>query len=72
MTGMQTIQTIPGYQLQSVLHDSARTLVFRGVEDGSGKGVIIKMPRGERPPLGEVARLRHEFALLRDLGEVGG
>jgi predicted ATPase/serine phosphatase RsbU (regulator of sigma subunit) len=63
---------IPGYQIQGLLHDSPRTLVYQAISQQTQQPVILKIPRAERPPLQELARLRHEFSLLSDLASTPG
>ena len=54
-----------GYTATSPLHEGRRIRVLRGIRDADGLPVIIKALRRRHPPLRDIAKLRHEFELLR-------
>ncbi|MGB1274793.1 MAG: serine/threonine protein kinase, partial [Nannocystaceae bacterium] len=58
-------QSFPGFRLLSLLHSGRRVQVFRAVDRNTDSRVILKALRSEHPPLRDIARLRHEFELLK-------
>ncbi|WP_437318273.1 AAA family ATPase [Sorangium sp. So ce385] len=59
------------YRLGKVLYAGAETRVVAGVDLTSRADVVLKIPRHELPDDRVVARLRGEYALLRELGLPG-
>ena len=59
------------YLFIELLHASAYTRVVGGVDASTQAKVAIKMPRGEAPEPRVLERLRHEHALLSELGAPG-
>ncbi|HGG58210.1 MAG TPA: serine/threonine protein kinase, partial [Nannocystis exedens] len=53
------------YTATKPLHEGRRIRVLRGIRDADGLPVIIKALRRRHPPLRDIAKLRHEFELLR-------
>ncbi len=66
-----TVRAVAGYRLLERLHTGARSTVYRGVQARSGALVILKLPSTAYPGPREVARLSHEYSLLRQLDLVG-
>ncbi len=62
---------LQNYSTQDLLHESARTLVYRGVRKRDQQPVILKYLRNEYPAPAELARLRREFEITRDLKPAG-
>jgi predicted ATPase/HPt (histidine-containing phosphotransfer) domain-containing protein len=62
---------LAGYRLAERLHESPWALLFRGVREADGRGVLIKILRDESPTAIELARLRHEHAVLASLTAPG-
>ncbi|HZI13099.1 MAG TPA: AAA family ATPase [Myxococcus sp.] len=58
---------IPGYELSEKIHESPRSLVYRGRRQADGVAVIVKLLRAERPGPEETARFRREYELGRSL-----
>lgn len=54
-----------------VLRESERTAVYRAVRVADGLGVVLKMPRGQYPGQGVLARYAREHALLGVIGGAG-
>ena len=63
---------VAGYTLPDIVREAQGSLLLRGTRDADGARVIVKMLRGEHPTTAQIARLRHEHALLAtlDLPEV--
>src|SRR5690349_11471979 len=54
------------YQLAEKIHEGRRCTVYRGRDDETGGPAIFKLPHQEASPA-EIARLRHEYEMLRRL-----
>ena len=59
--------SLPGYTFFRQLGTGARTLVYSGRRDRDGVHVVAKLCRSAVPTARELALLRHEFAILREL-----
>lgn len=58
---------LEGYVSPLMIHEGAETLVFRARTADTGAPVIVKLTKNEYPTAREIARLRREFAILRDI-----
>ncbi|MEZ4221573.1 MAG: AAA family ATPase [Polyangiaceae bacterium] len=58
---------LPRYVVSEQIHEGAHASVFRGTRQSDGLPVAVKCSRGEYPSPKDLARLRHEHALMRDL-----
>lgn len=58
---------LPGYTLTEMIHEGAETLVYRGVRDSDGALIVAKLFKSEHPRPRELAKLQHEYTLLRSL-----
>ena len=56
---------IAGYSGFDRIHEGPVVALFRALRDNDRAPVVIKVTRGERPHPRELARLRHEHAILR-------
>jgi predicted ATPase/serine phosphatase RsbU (regulator of sigma subunit) len=63
---------VAGYTLPDIVREAQGSLLLRGTRDADGARVIVKLVRGEHPTASQIARLRHEHAVLvsLDLPEV--
>lgn len=59
--------SVPGYQTLGELHDGEHTHVCRALRKADNLPVILKMLKGNNPALTQLARVRHEYALLSEL-----
>ncbi|WP_437590513.1 protein kinase domain-containing protein [Sorangium sp. So ce1000] len=59
------------YTLTGVIHESSATTVYRGYRDSDRSPVAIKRLKSERPLPVEVAKLKYEYAIARDLALPG-
>ncbi|HEY0076161.1 MAG TPA: AAA family ATPase [Abditibacteriaceae bacterium] len=65
--------SLPGCRFSEVLHEDLKTGIYRGTRGGERGGerdglpVIVKTLRAALPSLEDVARLRHEYEIMRDL-----
>src|SRR5687767_2441356 len=55
---------LPGYQIDAKLHESKKTLVYRGIRAATGEPTIIKAPNTAEATLKQIAQLRYEFEIL--------
>jgi serine/threonine protein kinase len=62
---------VPGYSVAAVLRESRRSRILRAVREADGAPVVLKALRREHPSLRDVARLRHEHAILRRFSDEG-
>jgi predicted ATPase/serine phosphatase RsbU (regulator of sigma subunit) len=58
---------VAGYTLPDIVREAQGSLLLRGTRDEDGARVIVKLVRGEHPTAAQIARLRHEHALLASL-----
>ena len=58
---------IPGYTITEKLNESQRSIVYRGNLSEEGRPVIIKVLRAEYPDSRDIARIRHEYEIAREL-----
>src|ERR671933_705668 len=69
-TNMKT--TLPGYKLLSLpLHEGVNTVIYRGVRESEPTQVIVKTLKAKYPTIQEIARLRHEYKILKTLDMAG-
>ena len=61
---------ISGYQIDEQIHQSVRTMVFRG-RRGKGTPVVIKVPQNPRPSAAELAGLRAEYDIGKSIEHRG-
>src|SRR4051812_36905598 len=62
---------IPGFQLESVLHDGLRTIVYRARRQSDGAPVVVKCLKSDDLTADDVARFRNEQEITRRIGAVG-
>jgi predicted ATPase/serine phosphatase RsbU (regulator of sigma subunit)/tRNA A-37 threonylcarbamoyl transferase component Bud32 len=55
------------YTAMIKVRDTASASLFRGQRDGDQLPVLLKIPHGERPTAAQLARLKHEYSILRSL-----
>ena len=56
-----------GYALESGARATHLSRIIRGSRRSDGLRVVVKAPSAEYPSAAELAQIRHEYALLRDL-----
>jgi len=61
------LSAISGYTSAVKIHEGAETVVYRARAAGTDAPVILKLTKSEYPTARELARLRREFSLLREL-----
>lgn len=65
------MQAIADYLITEKIHESIHTLVYRGARIGDETSVMIKIPNAEYPTLGELVRLRNQYAIAKNLNVPG-
>ncbi|MEW6077618.1 MAG: diguanylate cyclase [Thermodesulfobacteriota bacterium] len=63
------METFSGYQLLEKLDETATSLVYRAIQESSGRRVIVKMLNTDNPSPSEIARFNREFELIRDIDD---
>ncbi|MGD1805195.1 trifunctional serine/threonine-protein kinase/ATP-binding protein/sensor histidine kinase [Dapis sp. BLCC M126] len=58
---------IANYQATELIHESDRTLVYRGQNVENGQSVIIKLIRNEYPSFRELVQFRNQYAISKNL-----
>ncbi|NEQ40810.1 MAG: serine/threonine-protein kinase PknK, partial [Okeania sp. SIO3I5] len=62
-----TIRSLSDYKISNLIHDSSRTLVYRGVTKVNSQPVIIKLLRSEFPSFNELVQFRNQYTIARNL-----
>lgn len=62
---------VQGYQCLEKLHDSPKTRVYRGVRNADQENVVIKTIKNSQPTETELARLRSQYHLIRNIDHPG-
>jgi predicted ATPase/signal transduction histidine kinase len=60
---------LKGYEIHQDIYRSKLTRVSRGRRTEDGAPIVIKYPVMEYPSLGDIACLKNEYEILKDLGE---
>ncbi|UQA56013.1 AAA family ATPase [Polyangium aurulentum] len=60
-------EPLDGYTAVAPIYEGAETLVYRARQVESGAPVILKETKNEYPSAREIARLRREFMILREI-----
>jgi predicted ATPase/signal transduction histidine kinase len=62
---------IPGYQLNDLIYQSDRTLVYRGKRTDDHQLIVIKLMRNEYPTFNELVQFRNQYAITQNLNISG-
>ena len=66
-----TLTTIGGYSNLQLLHDSRRTIVYRGLQNESKQPVVIKLLKQEYPTFRELVNFRNQYVIAKNLDVPG-
>ena len=66
ITGMETFC---GYRLTEKIDETVTSVVYRAVNDDSGRRVIVKMLNTDSPSPSEIARFNREYDLIRNIDD---
>ncbi|MCT7993687.1 AAA family ATPase [Laspinema olomoucense] len=67
MTHPQISLSLPGYQITEEIQAGTKTLIYRAIRKSDQKPVILKALASEYPSFEELARLKHEYEITRNL-----
>jgi len=65
------MRQFPGYTIIEQIDETFRSVIYRVRPDGETRTVVIKTLKADNPSAAEIARLKHEYALIRDI-EIDG
>lgn len=56
---------ILSYEITELIHEGLNSVIYRGMSQS--KRVILKVLKAEYPPLDQIARLKHEYNIIKNL-----
>jgi serine/threonine protein kinase len=59
--------TFPDYSVSACIHESPKSLVYRGIRESDGLPVVMKVLREDYPSTEELSRYQQEYAILQSL-----
>ncbi|NEQ38778.1 MAG: AAA family ATPase [Okeania sp. SIO3I5] len=62
-----TITSLTNYEIGHLIHESSRTLVYRGVSKANAQLIIIKLLRSEFPSFNELVQFRNQYTIAKNL-----
>ncbi|MCP4276011.1 MAG: hypothetical protein GY779_06625, partial [Gammaproteobacteria bacterium] len=62
-------KSVPGYQIETELFSSIRTVIYRGHRKDDNTSVIIKALNTEHPSNNEISHFKHEFNITRKMDD---
>ncbi|AUX38985.1 uncharacterized protein SOCE26_003670 [Sorangium cellulosum] len=65
------MNSLPHYTTTGEIHSGAETVTYRGYRNVDRTSVAIKLFRSEYPTSRQIAKLRHEYAITKDLDLAG-
>ena len=64
---METIRFLNDYTIRDLIHESDRTLVYRGVTKADGQPVVLKLMRNNFPSFNELVQFRNQYTIARNV-----
>ncbi|MBU7584620.1 MAG: AAA family ATPase [Nostoc sp. TH1S01] len=64
---VNTIVSIPGYQVTEKLYNGSRTLVYRGYRETDSLPVVIKLLKNPYPSFSELVQFRNQYTIAKNL-----
>ncbi|MDJ0554014.1 MAG: AAA family ATPase [Microcoleaceae cyanobacterium MO_207.B10] len=58
---------LPSYQIESLLHEGMKSLVYRGKRTSDQKSVILKFLRSEYPTFYELVKFQNQYIITKNL-----
>ncbi|NEN92641.1 MAG: hypothetical protein F6K48_28575, partial [Okeania sp. SIO3H1] len=58
---------VANYQALELIHESERTLVYRGINLENGQSVVVKLMGNEYPSFNELVQFRNQYAIAKNL-----
>ncbi|MGK7926830.1 MAG: serine/threonine protein kinase [Spirulina sp.] len=71
VTSSLDLPKLDKYQALEIIHESDRTLVYRGTKIEDGKPVVIKLMRNQYPSFNELVQFRNQYAIAKNLAIAG-
>jgi predicted ATPase/signal transduction histidine kinase/tRNA A-37 threonylcarbamoyl transferase component Bud32 len=65
------MHTIPNYQINEKIYESANSLVYRAIRDADNQPVILKVLKEDYPTPKELTRYRQEYEITKSLNIAG-
>ncbi|MCP4755400.1 MAG: AAA family ATPase, partial [Proteobacteria bacterium] len=62
---------LKGFQFTEIIHQDAKTAVYRGIRVKDRRPVMAKAFKDEYPLLAEIIKLEREFELMKEVGQPG-
>ncbi|NES06900.1 MAG: AAA family ATPase [Okeania sp. SIO2F4] len=66
-----TITSLTNYEIGDLIHESERTLVYRGVAKADTQPVVIKLMRNDFPSFQELVQFRNQYTIAKNLSVEG-
>ncbi|ALF54435.1 serine/threonine protein kinase [Nostoc piscinale CENA21] len=63
---VNTIVSIPGYQVTEELYNGSRTLVYRGYREADSLKVVIKLLKNPYPSFEELVQFRNQYTITKN------
>lgn len=63
---------LPGYQISAQIYESANSLVYRGIQDKTGKPVIVKILKKDYPSADDIRRYKQEYHITKQTEKISG
>ncbi|MBD2303865.1 serine/threonine-protein kinase, partial [Nostoc sp. FACHB-190] len=64
---VNTMVSIPGYQVTEELYNGSRTLVYRGYREADSLQVVIKLLKNPYPSFEELVQFRNQYTIAKNL-----
>ncbi|MBD2635221.1 AAA family ATPase [Limnothrix sp. FACHB-881] len=65
------LPVIAGYTIIEQLYSGSRTAVYRGIQDGDQRSVVLKILLSDYPTFGELVQFRNQYAIAKNLSLPG-
>ena len=62
-----TITSLRDYEIGDLIHESERTVVYRGVTKADAQPLVIKLMRNQFPSFNELVQFRNQYTIARNL-----
>jgi signal transduction histidine kinase/serine/threonine protein kinase len=71
MAIITSTQSIPGYQICSLLYSGTRTLVYRALRESDSAPVVVKLLSSSFPTFNELVQFRNQYIVTKNLNIPG-
>nr|MDJ0519557.1 protein kinase [Trichodesmium sp. MO_231.B1] len=59
------VTSLTNYEIGDLIHESSRTVVYRGVAKADTQPVVIKLMRNEFPSFNELVQFRNQYTIAK-------